>query len=130
MRYTQKYLEENTDVNEVWSAVLKGIATGAKVIGGALLNKGKEAAEAGFKPTRATHATFGGVKDPNERRGREVTDRVVSKLTGRKRSSGDGDSSENQSTPTKADTETEKYTNTEKAFKDRRKDLTKFPKVT
>lgn len=130
MRYTQKYLEENTDVNEVWSAVLKGIAKGVKVVGGAVLNKGKEAAEAGFKPTRATHATFGGVKDPNERRGREVTDRVVSKLTGRKRLSGDGDAGKNQSIPTKADTETEKYSPTEQSFKDKRKDLTKFPKIT
>jgi len=126
MRYTQKYLEENTDVNEVWAALAKG----ASKVASALLDKGKEAAEAGFKPTRATHATFGGVKDPNERRGREVTDRVVSKLTGRKRSSGDGDSSKNQSTPTKADTETAKYTDIEKAFKNRRKDLAKFDKVT
>ncbi len=126
MRYTQKYLEENTDVNEVWAALAKG----AKAIGGALLNKGKEAAEAGFKPTRSTHATFGGVKDPNERRGREVTDRIVSKLTGRKRSSGDGDTGTNQSTPTKADTKAAEYSATEKSFKDRRKDLAKFDKVT
>ena len=127
MRYTQKYIKENNDLNEV--APL--IATAGKAILGMLFDKGKEGAAAGFRPSRPTHATFGapGVKDPNERRGREVTDRIVSKLTGRKRSSGDGDSSTNQSTPTKADTETEKYTNMEKAFKDRRKDLAKFDKV-
>jgi len=126
MRYTQKYIKENNDLNEA----LPLLATAGKAVLGMLFDKGKEAAEAGFKPTRATHATFGGVKDPNERRGREVTDRVVSKLTGRKRSSGDGDSSKNQSTPTKADTETAKYTDIEKAFKNRRKDLAKFDKVT
>ena len=127
MRYTQKYIKENNDLNEA----LPLLATAGKAVLGMLVDKGKEAAEAGFKPTRATHATFGapGVKDPNERRGRGVTDRLVSKLTGRKRSSGDGDSSTNQSTPTKADTETAEYTNTEKAFKDKRKDLAKFDKV-
>jgi len=126
MRYTQKYIKENNDLNEA----LPLLATAGKAVLGMLFDKGKEVSAAGFKPSRPTHATFGGVKDPNERRGREVTDRIVSKLIGGKRSSGDGDSSKNQSTPTEADTETEKYTNTEKAFKDRRKDLTKFPKVT
>jgi hypothetical protein len=126
MRYTQKYIKENNDLNEVAPLV----ATAGKAILGMLFDKGKELTAAGFKPSRPTHATFGGVNDPNQRRGREVTDRIVSKLTGGKRSSGDGDSSKNQSTPTKADTETEKYSPTEQSFKNKRKDLTKFPKIT
>jgi len=68
------------------------------------------------------------VQDPSERRGRDLTKRIGSALTGR--ISGDGDAGTTQSTPTAADTKPEEYSATEKSFKDKRKDLAKFGKVT
>ena len=124
MRYTQKYLEENTDVNEVWTA----IAAGAKELGGELLDKAGKLIAAGLTPSRNTHATpVPGQPDPNQRRGTKAINVLKRKL---ERSSGDGDSSTNQSTPTKADTATEKYTDTENAFIKKRQNLAKFDRVT